>query len=117
MSEVGTGTVAFSGRGPRLRCLPSPRQPQWSEVRTAQHRARYLSLTPEQAAERNREAQARYRERHAERLALTRKISAVLKRQSWHQDDADVLAADLHRLRGDECIKALRRALGDVLKA
>jgi hypothetical protein len=90
---------------------------QSSKVRTAQYRPRYPSLTPEQAAERNREAQARYRERHAERLALTRKISAVLKRRSWHQDDAAVLAADLHRLLGDECIKALRRALGDVLKA
>jgi hypothetical protein len=85
-----------------------------SKVRT--HRPRYASLTPEQAAERNREAQARYRERHAERLAITRKISAVLKRRSWHQDDAAVLAADLHRLLGDEC-EALRRALGDVLKA
>jgi hypothetical protein len=41
------------------------------------------SLTPEQAAERNRQAQARYRERHAERLAIVRKIGAVLKPQSW----------------------------------
>jgi len=40
-----------------------------------------------------------------------------LRRRTWHEDDAAVLAADLHRLLGDECIKALRRALSDVLKA
>jgi hypothetical protein len=85
-------------------------------VRTAQHRARYPLLTLEQAAERNREAQARYRERHTERLAIVRKIGAVLKRQSWHAQDADNLAADLHRLLGRDCTKALRRALGDVIR-
>jgi hypothetical protein len=61
--------------------------------------------------ERNRQAQARYRERHAERLALVRKISAILKRQSWHQDDAAVLVAALRTLLGNECIRALGREL------
>jgi hypothetical protein len=63
--------------------------------------------------ERNRQAQARYRERHAERLALVRKITSILKRQSWHQGDAVLLAAALRRLLGDESVRALGRELRD----
>jgi hypothetical protein len=52
----------------------------------------------------------------AERLAIVRKISAILKRQRWHAKDADDLAASLRRLLGQDCIKALRRALLDQTK-
>jgi hypothetical protein len=68
---------------------------------------------PKLKGERNRQAQARYRERHAERLALVRKIAAILKRQSWHQDDAVLLAAALRTLLGDESVRALGRELRD----
>src|ERR1700746_1424605 len=74
------------------------------------HQATYQ---PELKVERNRQAQARYRERHAERLAQVRKVSAILKRQSWHQEDALVLIAALRTLFGDECIRALGRELRD----
>jgi hypothetical protein len=84
------------------------RTAKWTKPRDAQRQALY---TLKFRRERNRQAQARYRERHAERLALVRKISAILKRQSWHQDDAAVLVAALRTLAGDECIRALGREL------
>jgi hypothetical protein len=83
---------------------------RWTKQRDAQHKAIY---PPELRRERNRQAQVRYRERHADRLAQVRKISAILKRQSWHQDDAVVLAGALRTLLGDECTRALGRELRD----
>jgi hypothetical protein len=83
---------------------------RWTKQRDAQHQAVY---PPELRGERNRQAQARYRERHAERLALVHKISAILKRQSWHQEDAVVLVAALRTPLGDQCIRALGRELRD----
>jgi hypothetical protein len=67
--------------------------------------------------ERSRLSQARYRERHAERLALARKVSAILVRQKRWPKDGATLAAMLYRPLGKECTKALRHELLQVLKA
>ena len=81
----------------------------WSRLRTAQHFERY---PPEERAERNRLAQARYRQRHAKRQAEVRAISSILMRQRWYAADVKRLAAALRAMLGRSGIAALRKQLG-----
>ena len=81
----------------------------WSKLRTAQHHASY---PPEERAERNRLAQARYRERHAKRQAEARAIISILMRQSWNAADVKRLAAALRTTLGRSGTAALRKQLG-----
>ena len=64
--------------------------------------------TPEQ----NRQAQLRYRQRHAKQLAQARRVAAILMRQSWPADKIKELANSLRALLPDEGIRALRKELG-----
>jgi hypothetical protein len=62
---------------------------EWAKARYALHQQMY---PPEEKAARQREATARYRKAHAKRIELARTVSNILLRQSWHHDDAAVLA-------------------------
>ena len=78
----------------------------WSRERRAQHRARF---PPEERATRNKEAQARYRDRHAEDRARVRRVTNVLMRCSGFAvtELADVIRDYL----GDDVARKLGAAL------
>jgi hypothetical protein len=61
--------------------------------------------------ERNRAAQARYRERHATTLVEARKMAALLARRKWHAADMARLADMLRGFLGEPGVKALVREL------
>jgi len=62
--------------------------------------------------EQKREAQARYRQVHARRMAAARQISKILMRQHGHHDDIEQLATALRKTLTTEGIRALRAELG-----
>jgi hypothetical protein len=62
--------------------------------------------------EQKRQAQARYRKAHAERLAHARQITNIVLRQRDYFDDIERLAAGLRKLLTAEGVKALRAELG-----
>jgi len=61
--------------------------------------------------ERNRLAQQRYRQRHAERIKQTRAVAGLLMKQIWHPQDVEALARALRELIGRDCVKDLAAAL------
>jgi hypothetical protein len=81
----------------------------WSPERFAQHQSRFPS---EQRAQRNRQAQARYRESHAIDLATARKLMAILTRQSGRADDMQQLADLLRQRYREASLRQLRVELG-----
>ena len=81
----------------------------WSKARTAQHYARY---PVDDKAERNRLAQAQYRQRTAKRRASVRAINNILMRQAERADDISRIAAALRAALTPDGIAALRRQLG-----
>jgi hypothetical protein len=68
-------------------------------------------VPPEEKRERNRLAQARFREAHAKRLALAREVTNILVRQTEHRDDIPRLAEALRAVLSKEGVAALRKAL------
>ena len=66
----------------------------------------------DEKAERNRLAQARYRERTAKQRANVRAVSNALMRQTERADDINRIAAALRATLTPAGIKALRQALG-----
>jgi hypothetical protein len=56
----------------------------WSSARYAQYRAIHPAV---ETSERNRQAQKRYRARHAKRLAAARQVANILMRQSEYARD------------------------------
>ena len=73
-------------------------------------RADYLGAMSDRTTQR-REAQARFRKVHAERIGLARTAMNILIRQKWHATDAKVLAAAIVKLLGKDCTKELRKEL------
>jgi hypothetical protein len=88
--------------------MPSSRMTRWTGEREAQHAAVY---PPELKAERNRQAQARYRERHIGQRRTIARIANLLQRQSWDDRHFEQLGTLLHRIMGKAEIVKLRRAL------
>jgi hypothetical protein len=80
----------------------------WSKERAARHEAAYPAA---EKRERGRLAQARYRERHARRLAAARQVGSILLRTADHHDDAERLADALRVLLRPSGIEALVREL------
>jgi hypothetical protein len=96
----------------------------WSKLRHAAHRERFPL---EQAGERNREAQARYRKRHAAQRAKVREVVNLLSRappspkkralRSWYptkpdfSDLADALCACLGKAGAQALRKSLRTSI------
>ena len=76
----------------------------WSRERMAQHRA---CFPREEAGERNRLAQARYRARHAKQRASVRKITNLLLHRHRDGLDLSALAAALCECLGQPGAKAL----------
>ena len=81
----------------------------WSKLRTAQHYARYPA---EDKAERNRLAQARYRQRSAKWRTSVRVIGNILMRRAERADDIGRIAVALRAMLTPDGIAALRRQLG-----
>ena len=79
----------------------------------AQYRVLHPPVT---RAEQKRQAQARYRKRHAKRLAQVRVISNILTRQTGHAGDLRRLAAALRAGLSREEITALRALLRETLR-
>jgi hypothetical protein len=86
----------------------------WSALRHKQYRSRHPYV---ERAEQRRQAQVRYRKRHAKWLAHARCVTNILVRQTWHADDFKQLAASLRALMTKEGIRALHRELGRDLSA
>jgi hypothetical protein len=61
--------------------------------------------------EANRRTQARYREKHATRLATGRKLMALVTRQTFNGDHMRELADLLHDLFNDTALRELRKEL------
>jgi len=80
----------------------------WSELRRKQYRSRHPYV---ERAEQRRQAQARYRKRHAKRQTHARSVTNILVRQTWHADDIKLLAASLQALLTEQYVRELRRAL------
>jgi len=83
----------------------------WSKLRHEQYRNRHPYVEP---AEQRRQAQARYRKRHAKRLAHARRVTNILVRQTWHAGDLKQLAASLQALLTKQDVRELRRALASA---
>ena len=82
------------------------RRAEWNEE--AAHRA---AFPPGEKRERNRLAQARFREAHARHIAAVREITNILVRRSERYDDIPRLAGALRAVLSKEGVAALRKAL------
>jgi len=71
----------------------------------------HAALSPEEKRERNRLAQARFRESHARHIAAVREITNILVRRSERYDDIPRLAGALRTVLSKEGVAALRKAL------
>ena len=65
----------------------------------------------ERRREQRRQAQARYRETHGDRLRTARRIAHILARQKVYASDAKELAAAIWSLVGQEYAHTLGREL------
>ena len=65
----------------------------------------------DQRGERNRQAQARYRARHAKSLIKARSVASMLMKQSWYPSDIAKLARTIRELVGTRCAKDLGVAM------
>jgi hypothetical protein len=62
---------------------------------------------------RNREAQARWRERHIGRRRTVQRIANILQRRRWDDEHFETLGDLLRSLMNREALRSLRRALRD----
>ena len=69
--------------------------------------------------ERNRQAQARYRKRHADDIARTRKVAGLLmlRERKWDRHRAKKLAVLIRTFIGRDCTKQLAAELRRTLRA
>jgi hypothetical protein len=65
----------------------------------------------EQRREQVRQAQARYRKAHADRLRVARRIAHILARQTHWPDEVKELAAAIRSMTGKDYAHALGREL------
>jgi hypothetical protein len=65
----------------------------------------------ERRREQRRQAQARYRKAHADRLRVARRIAHILARQTQRLDEVKELATAIRSVTGQEYARALAREL------
>lgn len=68
-------------------------------------------MTQDTDRQRNRDAQARYRERHIGKRRTVQRVANILLRQKWTDAHFETLGGLLHLIMNREAIRALRRAL------
>jgi hypothetical protein len=62
----------------------------------------------------NRDAQARYRERHIGKRRTVQRVANILMRQSWTDEHFETLGGLLRSIMNREAIRALRRELREA---
>jgi hypothetical protein len=65
----------------------------------------------EQRREQVRQAQARYRKAHADRLRVARRVAHILARQTHRANEVKELATTIRSMTGQEYARALGREL------